>query len=123
MALLNFHKTFAPLVEAGTKRQTIRAERKRPITMGEVLYLYTGCRTKAARKLGQHVCMSALPIRIQMVNRGNFRVLECWVNGRKLSGSEIQDLAQADGFEGLHEFKAWFLPKETTEFHGQLIQW
>lgn len=51
MALLNFQKQFADLIEAGTKRQTIRAARKYPIKVGDKLYLYTGLRTKYCRKL------------------------------------------------------------------------
>lgn len=46
MALLNFKKRFAPLVESGTKTHTIRAWRKHPIREGEMLHLYTGLRQK-----------------------------------------------------------------------------
>lgn len=43
---------FAPLVEARTKRQTIRrADSARKIATGDRLQLYTGQRTKACRKL------------------------------------------------------------------------
>jgi hypothetical protein len=37
----------------GLKRQTIRAIRKYPFKVGDKLYLYTGCRTKKVRKLGE----------------------------------------------------------------------
>lgn len=51
MALLGFKSIFADAVERGEKRQTIRAERKRPIKVREKLYLYTGLGTKKCRKL------------------------------------------------------------------------
>jgi len=124
MALLNFHRTFAPLVESGEKRQTIRAQRKRPIEIGENLYLYTGCRTKKARRLRDpQVCLLAVPIFMGWQVREGARRFECRVNGCKLSLAELHELARADGFSVLQDFMDWFLPKGTTVFIGQLIQW
>jgi hypothetical protein len=37
----------------GLKRQTIRAIRKYPFKVGDKLFLYTGCRTRQVRKLGE----------------------------------------------------------------------
>ena len=53
MPALNFQAQFAPLVESGEKRQTIRAYRKdgRDPTPGCKLYFFTGMRTKACRPL------------------------------------------------------------------------
>ena len=52
MPAYNFQKQFAPLVESGQKRQTIRAiGKRRHARPGESLQLYTGQRTKACRKL------------------------------------------------------------------------
>ncbi len=53
MPSLNFQARFAPLVESGEKRQTIRAYRKdgRDPKRGDKLYLFTGMRTKACRPL------------------------------------------------------------------------
>ena len=60
MPLLGFKKQFAPLVEEGQKRQTIRAKRRdgRNPHAGETLFLYTGLRTKSCRKLGISGCKS-----------------------------------------------------------------
>jgi hypothetical protein len=44
MPALDFQARFAPLVESGEKRQTIRKRRKRPIGVGQTLYLWTGQR-------------------------------------------------------------------------------
>ena len=66
MPALNFKAEFAPLVESGEKRQTIRKLRKdgRDPKVGDALYLYTGMRTKKCRKLGIAPCESVQPIEI-----------------------------------------------------------
>lgn len=51
MPAYNFKKRFAPLVESGVKRQTLRFPRKRPTVVGDTLHLYTGMRTKQCRRL------------------------------------------------------------------------
>lgn len=53
MPALNFKAQFAPLVESGAKRRTIRAFRKdkRDPKQGDTLYLYTGLRTKYAKPI------------------------------------------------------------------------
>lgn len=123
MALLNFHSSFAPLVESGQKRQTIRARRKRPVEIGELLHFYTGCRTKAARRLIEpQVCLLAVPIRMCW-KQGRYRSFECVINGRKQTVSEIQHLALKDGFPDIAAFKGFFLPNGASEFIGQFITW
>jgi hypothetical protein len=67
MVAYNFKPQFAPLVEAGTKLQTIRAERRsRHAAPGEAIQLYTGMRTKACRKLltPDPICQSVEPLLI-----------------------------------------------------------
>ena len=59
MPALNFQKQFVPLIESGEKRQTIRSQRKQPIKVGDLLYLYTGQRTKNCRKLAESICLFA----------------------------------------------------------------
>lgn len=123
MALLNFHSSFAPLVESRQKRQTIRARRKCPVEIGERLHLYTGCRTKVARRLIEpQVCLLAVPIRMRW-KYGRYRSFECVINGRKQTVSEIQQIALNDGFPNLEAFKGYFLPDGVTEFIGQFITW
>lgn len=124
MAQLNFHSTFAPLVESGRKRCTIRAQRKRPIEIGEPLHCFTGLRTKNARRLlPPQTCLCARDIRMRWKSSGKYQSFECRPNGKKLTVSEVQQLAHADGFPSMDAFKAWFLPRGTTEFTGQLIEW
>lgn len=66
MPAFNFKKQFAQAVKNKTKRQTIRAYRKdyRNPQAGDVLYLYTGMRTKNCQKLGEEQCNSVSEIEI-----------------------------------------------------------
>ncbi len=117
MPALNFKKQFAPKVESGKKRQTIRRKRRdgkypRP---GQTLYLYTGMRTKSCRKLGEETCKSSLPILIDGRN--------VVVGGQLLSADEELKLAQADGFEGVEDFRNFFSNQDADAFDGVLICW
>ncbi len=123
MPLLGFQKQFAPLVESGEKRQTIRAFRKagRDPKVGETLYLYTGLRTKACRKLGEATC-----IEVRTFN------LECshalLLDGRRLDYAGKEVLAWADGFRVRHlapygEMVQWFEKTHGLPFEGLLIRW
>ena len=64
MAALNFQKRFAEAVETGEKRQTIRRRRAdgHDPKAGDPLYLYTGMRTKACRKLATVRCIASIAI-------------------------------------------------------------
>lgn len=132
MPSLNYIAPLAPLIESGQKRCTIRAMRKRPIYIGDNLHHFTGLRTRNARRLRPvDVCAVAVPVRMRWITRGTYRGFELQMNGRKLTVSEIQDLAERDGFKllkgphqsALEAFKAWFLPPGRDEFIGQYIEW
>lgn len=64
MPALNFQKQFADKIKNGEKLQTIRALRKRPFVIGDVLYLYTGMRTKNCVKLGKTYCIDIAYVEI-----------------------------------------------------------
>ncbi len=119
MPLLGFKKQFAPLVENGTKRQTIRAKRRdgKDPRVGETLYLYTGLRTKKCRKLGEEICKSVEEI---MIDHHGINVAGKW-----LSVSERDALAQADGFPSYKEMKEFFEKVHglEDEFSKLLIKW
>jgi len=46
VGLYNFRERFAPFILSGKKTHTIRAVRIHPDKPGNILYLYTGLRTK-----------------------------------------------------------------------------
>lgn len=119
MPLLGFKKKFAPLVENGAKHQTIRAKRRsgRNPQVGDRLYLYTGLRTKQARKLGEVICKSVEEITIDYLGIN--------VAGEWLSISERDAIAQADGFTCFQDMKEFFDKEHGLKdgFSGLLIKW
>ena len=116
MPALNFKREFAPLVEAGTKTQTVRQKRKRPIKRGDRLYLYTGMRTKRCRKLREAECWGVFPISIYPSG-------ETFVNHRQLLGAELCEFFKRDGFETHVADINWFRDTHGLPFHGDLIVW
>jgi len=120
MPALNFKAQFADAVESGMKRQTIRATRKRPINVGDKLYLYTGMRTKQCRKLGEAVCRAAVPLTMQL-HAGDFYRFK--LAGRVMTTFEKDSLALADGFRDFDRLAAWFEQTHGLPFEGQVIRW
>ena len=115
MPALNFRRQFARLVRDGTKRQTIRKARKRPIQPGDKLVLYTGMRTKACQKLLDAQCVSVDWIRI-----AEDRIE---VNSVVVPRARMTEIAQADGFQSVKEFRTFFRDLYGLPFTGQLIRW
>lgn len=124
MPLLNFQSRFAPLVESGEKRQTIRAYRKdgRDPKVGDRLFLYTGARTRQCRKLGEATCSG---IREVAISYG-------WglkLNRRSTSLAERRAFALADGFQSTDYYEPfgamckWFENTHGLPFRGLLIEW
>lgn len=117
MPALSFSKQFADLVESGRKTQTIRAPRKRPIVAGDRVYLYTGMRTKACRKLGEGLVVRVEPIRIEAIGK-------VYVAGVLLGLDDRARLAREDGFGSFTSFLDWFIGADRVEaFDGSLIRW
>lgn len=117
MPLLGFQARFAADVEWGDKTQTIRAYRKdgRDPQEGDVLYLYTGLRTKKCRKLGEAECIESTPVHIED------ELLE--VGSRTRGSSYAEDFAVADGFDHWDEMLEWFKKVHGLPFDGLLIRW
>ena len=115
MPAINFKTELAAAVELGTKRQTIRQVWKRPIKVGDALYLYTGLRTKEARKLKTTACASVTPVRIEH-NR-------IFLDGRRINAAEGYALAGDDGFWGLGQLITFFEDHYGLPFNGVIIKW
>jgi hypothetical protein len=123
MPALNFKKQFAPMVESGEKKQTIRACRKdyRDPKPGQTLYLYTGMRTKQCRKLGEATCKSSDLITIGFAYIAvSGKLLSC---NKLLFCNEMIDLALADGFSSVQDFRQFFINNHGLPFTGYLIKW
>jgi hypothetical protein len=130
MPAFNFQARWAEAVEIGAKhatgvysigttipkRTTIRTwGRAWP---GQTLYLYTGQRTAACRKLGEVLCLFATPLAIS--ENGVMRLGE-----HVLNMDEIERLARLDtaGQLGGPEFVEFFRSAYGLPFDGGLYGW
>jgi hypothetical protein len=93
---LNFKARFAPMVEDGSKLQTLRAPRGdgRDPRPDDRLYLYTGMRTKACRKLGDAICT-------------NVRAITLTDGAIVMAGNALTDPEDLDWFARLDGFTDW----------------
>jgi hypothetical protein len=116
--LLGFYPQFADAVLDGTKRQTIRAYRKkgRDPEPGDVLHLWTGLRTKGARKLADHRCQEVLEIEIAITGA-------ITLDGRLLDKLDARQLARHDGFPITRKLVEFFADVHGLPFRGILIRW
>jgi hypothetical protein len=123
MPALGFNAQFAPFVEDGTKPHTIRARRKRPIMVGDMLRFYVGMRTKQCRLLRDWTkCLAVRPVFMwrptEFVEIGNVR----------LDPDQLLTFAWMDGFRGdtyeenMRAFWEHFCPQD-SQFSGVLISW
>ena len=120
MPALNFQARFADDVESGVKPQSIRAWRKRPFKLNDRVYLYTGMRTKACRKLGESDCIAVEPVTIRRVEGSCVAII---VGKQLLTRGQAEQVARDDGFDTLDEFAAFFVSGDEGTFSGQLIRW
>jgi hypothetical protein len=127
MGLYNFKARFVPFILDGSKTHTIRGKRRYPDKPGNLLYLYTGLRTKEARLLLRPICKAVDDIRIELSETKLWYRWRIIVNGDDLTGAEMQALAWEDGFRekgrkeaprGMMEFWKGRLP-----FRGDIIHW
>ena len=124
MPALNFQARFADAVESGEKCQTIRAHRKdkRDPKVGDTLYLYTGMRTKACRKLREVKCEKAVSV---FIKPGSIFVADIV----DPAGEAVYRLApkasfaKADGFVDWESMREWFDKTHGLPFKGLLIGW
>lgn len=124
MPAYNFQKHFAPLVESGQKRQTIRQTAK-GATRGATAYLYTGQRTAQCRKLGEGTITDVLSIEIGRHACSEPYASIAEYDGRRthLVHEGLDALARADGFANGEEMAEWFAAQYGLPFTGYLHQW
>ena len=127
MPTLMFQSQFSPFVENGTKCQTIRPPRKRPIKTGDKLSLrrWQGAPYRSKQLvLRESVCMFTAPVHIMSyggtVNTPDAIII---VNGAKLGLTTRALFARDDGFMDLSSMLAWFEKTHGLPFEGVLIRW
>lgn len=136
MKVLMFQPQFAVNVESGSKTRTIRGKRKRPCQPGDLLSLraWTGKPYRSKQRfLKAAICQEVheIEIRFEPTIDEHGKVACCYVDGKKLTMFEWEDLAQKDGFEK-PQFGAWgasarmlifFEQNHGLPFKGDMIQW
>ena len=101
MVAYSFHEQFAEAIMGGTKRQTVRGDRRRNPRPGEKLQLYTGLRRRTCRKLIEKdpICQRVDEIEIEISPAISAKIASIVINGIPLSKKEIEVFARADGFK------------------------
>ena len=118
--LFNFKKEFAPRVESGEKRQTIRRNRKdgRRPKPGDTAKCYTGLRIRGARRLRTETVVECMSVRMYI----DERVIV--IDGAKLDRDRAIDFAAADGFNCVDDMMRWFFDQYgTNDFEGFFTRW
>ena len=124
MVAYNFDKKFAPLIESGIKSMTIRAPRNRHTRAGEPIQLYTGMRTSNCKKLllPDPVCIKVSPIVIDETHIDIDGAIAFDISNIE-QHLQARAFAQADGFEHLGDFIAYFKNNYALPFSGVIIYW
>jgi hypothetical protein len=124
LSKLHFFKTMPALsfsvfkdkILDGSKRQTIRAVRKRAIATGDKLFLYWKQQSpKDCEKLGEATCIKVAPITITELGAS------CEDIGVRYYCLDL--FAQADGFDDWDEMREYFDKNYGLPFTGVLIEW
>jgi len=119
ISILSFQRQFSGLILDGSKPHTVRANAAR-IHPGDILHLYTGLRTKAARRFFVTYCVSVEPIRIGR-NSLSIRRDDRWT---RHDAAARQTFAFNDGFREPDAWRAFVLFFEKSlPFEGALITW
>lgn len=116
MSSLSFNKKFVPAILNGSKTQTIRRFRKRPIKIGERLYLFTGMRTKQCERIGQAICTHRYVVKINRkgIDYGSNVVRDPAI---------LDALAKMDGFNNWDDMRRWWILNNDLPFKGHLYMW
>lgn len=127
MPAFNFQSRFAPLVQSGRKKTTIRG---REVKVGSTAYLFTGQRTRACVRLGQGEIVSCTPIKLGWRENGCPFVQ---LRSKRLNTVTMHQMAVSEGFGGTCEMVNWFemtykqykatAAGDDDVYTGYLIEW
>lgn len=124
MVAYSFQKQFVGPILDGTKRQTIRADRKRHARPGEELQLYTGMRTRHCKLIAKRRCIDVGTISLDLdAGRIVVKVGESILHGHY--PNELDGFARGDGFSSWDEMRAFWAKHHpgATQFQGIIITW
>jgi len=123
MTALSF-SVFKDKILDGSKTQTIRKARKRPIKVGDQLQLYWQQRTKDCELLLSAKCITLATVEIHedclmidwdIPTKGNAELF--------FYAREMNEFATLDGFKDWDAMQDWFGKIHRLPFKGVLIQW
>lgn len=115
MPAINFKKQFVTPIVIGEKPGTVRQRRKNPIKDGDVLYLYTGMRTKKCRKF-----MTCKAVRVYRIS---IHPTFITINGLQVIPIVRYLFASLDGFTSIESFTQFFKDQYGLPFKGDWIVW
>lgn len=113
-----FKPQFAPLVENGTKRQTVRPTPKRMPKVGDEISLRAWMGAPYRSK--QRVLRESVVDRVSKIEIEDYAVR---IDGITLHHGEEESFAMADGFSSIVELTDWFRATHGLPFTGILISW
>lgn len=116
MPQLNFYRRFADDVESGKKLQSIRT---RGFPIGAPVYLFTGLRTTACKRLGLG---TVTKVREVVIDYRNY-VPVIKIDGVTLSSKSMEEFARKDGFPGLDEFIDFFGDHYELPLRAFVTEW
>jgi hypothetical protein len=121
MVAYSFQTQFAAPIAAGSKRQTIRADRKRHARLGETLQLYTGMRSRKCRLVGRAICIGVGPVRLDF----RAEVVSLWTGVTLAQPDELSAYAVRDGFGDWREMVSFWRTAhpDAPAFCGVAIEW
>jgi hypothetical protein len=124
MPALNFQAMFADDVQAERKTTSIRG---RAMKLNDTVFLFTGMRTKACRRLGYGTVIGCRPIHLGWKQDGTPLIR---IDGKAINAFERELLAQRDGFASDRSMLEWFEytynkndKSSKLAFDGFLIHW
>lgn len=128
MVAYSFHRRFAPRIVAGTKTQTIRADRRRHARPGEMVQLFSGMRTRFCTKIvPDPLCIGADPLALRFDAEG--RIVSAAIDGVPVA--DLPAFAMADGFDSVDDMADFWRRTHGLAansgchfiFRGVLIRW
>lgn len=115
-----FKPQFAPLVESGEKRQTIRPEPKRMPREGDPISLraWLGSPYRSKQRVLKEATVTE--VRTVKMDDDGVNLYDGWAG---YAPADIDQFARADGFASWAEMREWFKQTHGLPFRGILIRW
>lgn len=117
-------------IVSGSKKHTMREDRKERWKPGKLIHHTTGARSKRYKCFLQNDCISTQLVLMAYDKIQSKTNLIITVDRRRLTQKEIMQVVFNDGFLDLADFVNWFFPpdhktgyRKRTLWSGKLIHW